>query len=78
MKFILVNDRKPAKQSSCVLCSEPIGTAYLRELGTGLFYCDHDRYADHCKSAAQALYLAPASLSFCAPSQMKGQSEAER
>jgi hypothetical protein len=79
MKFVLVNDRKPAKQSSCVLCSEPIGTAYLRELGTGLFYCDHDCYADHCKSAAQALAnLAPVSLSFCAPSQMKGQSEAER
>ena len=79
MKFVLVNDRKLAKQSSCVLCSEPIGTAYLRELGTGLFYCDHDCYADHCKSTAQALAnLAPASLSFCAPSQMKWQSEAER
>jgi hypothetical protein len=79
MKFVLVNDTKPGKQSSCVLCSEAIGTGYLREIGTGLFYCDHDCYADHCKSAAQALAnLAPASLGFFAPSQMKAQSEAER
>ena len=79
MKFALVNDRTPGKQSSCVLCGQPIETGYLREIGTRLFYCDHDCYADHCKSAAQALAnLAPASLSFFAPSQMKGQSEAER
>jgi hypothetical protein len=42
MKFVLVNDRTPSKQSSFVLNGEPIGTGYLREIGTGLFYCDHD------------------------------------
>jgi hypothetical protein len=78
MKFVLVNDRKPARHSSCVLCSEPIGTAYLREIGTGLFYCDHDCYADHCRSAVQAFAnLAKASLGFLASPQMKAQSEAE-
>jgi hypothetical protein len=55
MKFILVNDRAPCRKNSCVLCNEPIGAGYLREIGTGLFYCDHDCYADHCKSAVLAL-----------------------
>jgi hypothetical protein len=79
MKFVLVNDRTPSKQSSCLLCREPIGRGYLREIGTGLFYCDHDCCANHCKSAVMALAsLATASLGFFAPSQMKERSEAER
>jgi hypothetical protein len=55
MRFVLVNDRMPRKQSFCVLCGEPIGTSYLRETGTRLFYCDHECYAGHCKSAALSL-----------------------
>jgi hypothetical protein len=55
MKFVLVNGRMPCKQSSCVLCGEPIGASYLREIGMRLFYCDHDCYADHCKIAVLAL-----------------------
>jgi hypothetical protein len=51
MRFILVNGRTPCPQSSCVLCCEPIGTSYLREIGTRLSYCDHNCYADHCRSA---------------------------
>jgi hypothetical protein len=79
MKFALVNDRTPGKQSSCVLCGEPIETGYLREIGTRLFYCDHDCYADHRKSAVMALAsFAKVSLGFLAPSQMKERSEAER
>ena len=79
MKFIMVNNRTPSQQSSCVLCRKPIGRGYLREVGTGLFYCDHDCYAVHCRSAAQALAnLTRASLGFFAPRQMKVQSEAER
>jgi hypothetical protein len=79
MKFVWVNDGTPREQSSCVLCREPIGAGYLRELGTGLFYCEHDCSVDHCKSAAQALAnLARASLSFLASTQMKERSEAER
>jgi hypothetical protein len=79
MKFVWVNDGTPRKQSSCVLCREPIGRGYLREIGIGLFYCDHDCYADHCKSAAEALAnLAGASLGFLTSSLIKERSEAER
>jgi hypothetical protein len=78
MKFVWVNDGKPRKQPSCALCGEPIGRGYLREIGTGLFYCDHDCYADHCQSAADALKnLARASLGFFTSSPMKERSEAE-
>jgi hypothetical protein len=77
MKFVLVNGRMPCKQSSCVLCGEPIGASYLRELGTQLCYCDHDCYADHCESAVLAIAdFARASRVALAPYQGK-QSEAE-
>jgi hypothetical protein len=79
MKFVLVNDRTPNKQSSCVLCREPMRRGYLREVGTGLFYCDHDCYTDHCRSAVHALTnLTGTSLGFLTPRQLKVQSEAER
>jgi hypothetical protein len=79
MKFVLVNDRMPGKQSSCLMCGKPLGTGYLREIGTRLFYCDHDCYADHCDSAAQALEISPQPpLGFFTPSQMKARSDAER
>jgi hypothetical protein len=79
MKFVLVNGRKPRKQSFCVLCNKSIEARYLREIGTGLFYCDHDCYADHCSSAVAALAnFARASLVVLTPPQMKERSEAER
>jgi hypothetical protein len=40
-------------QSVCVLCCEPIGASYLREIGTHLPYCDHNCYADHCTQEAE-------------------------
>ena len=52
MRFVLVNGRTPCKKSVCVLCGEPIGASYLREVGTQLSYCDHDCYTDHCAGAA--------------------------
>jgi hypothetical protein len=51
MRFVLVNERSPRRQSFCVSCDEPIEAGYLREIGTNLTYCDHDCYADHCGSA---------------------------
>ena len=79
MKFVLVSDRTPNKQSFCVLCRGSIGRGYLREVSTGLFYCNHDCYADHCRSAVHALAnLTRASLGFLAPPQLKVQSDAER
>ena len=77
MKFVLVNGRMPCKQSSCALCGEPIGASHLRELGTQLCYCDHDCYADHCKSAVLAIAdFGRTSRVALAPYQVK-QSEAE-
>jgi hypothetical protein len=53
--IVLVNGTPPYPQSSCVLCCEPIGASYLREIGTRLPYCDHDCYTDHCKQAVLVL-----------------------
>jgi len=55
MRFVLVNGRTPCRKYVYVLCGEPIGASYLREVGTQLTYCDHDCYAGHCASAAQLL-----------------------
>jgi hypothetical protein len=55
MRFVLVNGTPPCPQSFCALCCEPIGASYLREIGTGLSYCDHGCYADHCKKAVLVL-----------------------
>jgi hypothetical protein len=55
MRFVLVNGRTPCQKCVCVLCGEPIGASYLREVGTQLTYCGHDCYADHCASAALLL-----------------------
>ena len=78
MKFVLVNARTPCRQLSCVLCGKTIGTGYLREIGTGLFYCDHDCYADHCRSAVLAIANhARAWLAVPVPSRAKERSEAE-
>ncbi|HEU0151482.1 MAG TPA: hypothetical protein VFR21_32040 [Bradyrhizobium sp.] len=55
MRFILVNGRTPCRQSSCALCSKPIGTSYLREIATRLPYCDAYCYSDHCVGAILAL-----------------------
>jgi hypothetical protein len=51
MRFVLVNGRTPCKHSLCVLCCEPIGMSYLREIGTRLPYCGPGCYANHCKNA---------------------------
>jgi hypothetical protein len=55
MRFILVNGRAPRQQSFCLACYQPIVAGYLREVGTGLTYCDQDCFADHCKGAIQLL-----------------------
>ena len=51
MRFVLVNGTSPQRRSFCVMCDRSIATSYLREIGTHLTYCNHDCYADHCKSA---------------------------
>jgi hypothetical protein len=55
VRFILVHGRTPRSRSSCVMCGQPVGTNYLREVGTRLIYCDHNCYAAHCESAVLLL-----------------------
>jgi hypothetical protein len=55
MRFVLVNGRTPFRKSFCVLCCEQMGATYLREIRTGLPYCDYECYEFHCKSAVLAL-----------------------
>jgi hypothetical protein len=55
MRFVLVNGRTPRPRSLCVMCVQPVGATYLREVGTQLIYCDHDCYATHCESAVLLL-----------------------
>ena len=76
MKFVLVNGRMPHTQSACGLCRGLVRSGYLREIGTGLFYCSHDCYAKHCTSAAQALAnLARASFVVFTSSRTKAEAE---
>jgi hypothetical protein len=49
MQFVLVNGRVPRPESSCVMCCEPIGESYLREIATRFSYCSLKCYATHCK-----------------------------
>ena len=55
MNFVLVNGRTPRPQSFCALCSEPIGTNYLREVATRFCFCDHNCYVDNRKMTVLAL-----------------------
>ena len=75
MNFVLVNGRTPCINSVCALCGQSIGNSYLRELGTQLYYCDHDCYADHCKRVMD-FHTKAASVAL-APDRMKKPSRAE-
>jgi hypothetical protein len=55
MRFVMVNGRTPRQQPLCVMCDQPIGAGYLRELGTRLAYCNQDCYAVHCNIAVVLL-----------------------
>jgi hypothetical protein len=55
VRFILVNGRTPRRRFLCLMCDQPVGASYLREVGTHLIYCDHDCYVAHCKNAVLIL-----------------------
>jgi hypothetical protein len=55
MKFVLVNGRTPNPQTFCALCCDSIGESYVRELATGLSYCDHNCYRGDIKLTVPAL-----------------------
>jgi hypothetical protein len=56
MKFVLVNGRTPNPQTFCALCCDSIGESYLRELATGLSYCDHSCYLGDVKLSVPTLH----------------------
>lgn len=52
MRFVVVNDRTPLRQSFCALCCKQIGEGgYLRDMRTRLCYCEAECYALKCGNA---------------------------
>jgi hypothetical protein len=41
MKFVLVNGRTPRTPACCALCCGLIAEGYVRDVATGLSYCNH-------------------------------------
>jgi hypothetical protein len=39
-RFVLVNDRVPRDEEHCALCGGTVEKGYIRDLKTGLIYCD--------------------------------------
>jgi hypothetical protein len=46
MKFVLVNGRTPRAPACCALCCEVIAEGYVRDIATGLSYCNHRCWVD--------------------------------
>lgn len=44
-RFVLVNNRMPRAKVPCTLCGTEIEQSYVRELHTGLLYCDAQCFA---------------------------------
>lgn len=68
MRFVMVNRRTPRSQSFCAVCCEPIEAGYLREISTGLFYCDRNCYLSRSMKTVPALQY-HARASYAAPPQ---------
>ena len=49
--FVLVNDRVPRSDANCALCCKKIEQGYVRELQTGLVYCNPQCFCRHEKMA---------------------------
>jgi hypothetical protein len=47
LRFVLVNNRMPRAKTECALCGTKIEQSYLRELHSGLLYCDPQCLAGH-------------------------------
>lgn len=46
-RFVLVNHRMPRLETQCALCGTKIERSYVRELCTGLLFCDQQCLAGH-------------------------------
>jgi hypothetical protein len=54
-RFILVSGRTPHHIVHCTSCREPIGDGYVRDIASGLLYCDYDcSNAGHSRIGALA------------------------
>jgi hypothetical protein len=53
--FVLVNDRVPRTDANCALCRKKIEQGYVRELQTGLVYCNPQCLPGHEKTALLAI-----------------------
>ena len=53
--FVLVNDRMPRSGANCSLCCKKIEQGYVRELHTGLVYCNPQCFSGHEKMAFFAI-----------------------
>ena len=47
VRFVFVNGRTPRGKAHCALCCEKIGDRYVREISTGLIYCNCHYSAGH-------------------------------
>lgn len=54
-RFVLVNDRVPRSHANCVFCRKTIEQGYVRELQTGLVYCDPQCFSGRGKMARFAI-----------------------
>jgi hypothetical protein len=58
MKFVLVNHRTPAGPSTCIECSMPLASGYLRDVSTHRPYCSTDCYHRHeAKTLPMTLFM---------------------
>jgi hypothetical protein len=46
IRFVHVNGRTPRRGGYCALCGDKIEVNYVREISTGLCYCDGVCYVD--------------------------------
>jgi hypothetical protein len=54
-RFVLVNDRVPRSDANCALCCKKIGQGYVRELQTGLVYCNPQCFSGYEKMTILAI-----------------------
>ena len=56
-RFIFINGRTPHQSAHCASCREPISDGYVREIATGLLYCDYRCSGRHSRLAEFASRL---------------------
>jgi hypothetical protein len=60
MRYILVNDAYLKTEACCARCCSKIGERYVREIGSGLLFCDADCYHDN--AAKPLMRIAPKNI----------------